>query len=417
VGEFVLSIKFDMKINQSFRYELNPNNHQKGLLMRCCGVARFTWNWGLARQEELYRTQIGKDKFVSAITQHRELNLLKNSEFSWMYEVSKWIPQESLRDLERAYVNFWCGKNNDDIVGLPKFKKKGQRDRFRIAGVKIQDNGIHLPKIGKVRTKESTAKLVGRILSATISREADDRWYCSLCVEVNRKEIKPSTDEIVGIDLGITDFAVIFNGEEYSHKQSPRPLRIKLKKLKRLDRQQSRKQLGSNNRKKANLRLARLHRKIRNIRKDYVNKLTTQLTKTKSVIIIEDLRVKKMMKNNNRHLSRSISDVGWGEFRRQMEYKTVWYRSRLIKTPKSYPSSKMCSVCGYINDELKRSDGVWICLECGTNHQRDENSSTNMRNYGLRILSTESCSGSYACGETVRPIGASLAEAGIERVQ
>ena len=127
---------------------------------------------------------------------------------------------------------------------------------------------------------------------------------------------------------------------------------------------------------------------------------------------MEDLQIKKMKEKINRHLSRSISDVGWGEFRRQMEYKTVWYGSRLIKTPKNYPSSKLCSICGYVKNDLTLNDRTWICPECGTEHQRDENSSQNMRNYGLKILSTESYSGSYACGETVRPVGASLVEAG-----
>ena len=122
-------------------------------------------------------------------------------------------------------------------------------------------------------------------------------------------------------------------------------------------------------------------------------------------------------KKGKKHLARSISDAGWGEFRRQMEYKSIWYGSRLIKVPKSYPSSKMCSVCGYVKNDLQLSDRVWICSACGTEHQRDENSSTNMRNYGLKILSTESCSESYACGETIRPVGASLVEAGSEQIQ
>jgi putative transposase len=312
-------------INQTFRYELKPNNCQKGLFIKGCGVARFVWNWGLSQRKELYLSREGQVRFTSAMTQNKELVILKQNEFSWMYEVSKWIPQESLRDLDQAYDNFYRGLKIHQNIGLPKFKKKGKHDSFRLLGsIRTEDRYIKFPRLGKVRTKESTGKFDGRILSATISREAD-RWYCSLCVEAKRKETLPSTNEIVGIDLGITDFAVTFNGVEYSHEKSPRPLRSKLKKLRRLSKQQSRKKLKSNNRKKANLRLARLHRRIKNIRKDYINKLTTELMKTKSVIVIEDLQVKKMMgkKNHKRHLSRSISDVGWGEFRRQMEYKSI----------------------------------------------------------------------------------------------
>lgn len=207
-----------MKTNQSFRYELKPNNHQKGLLMKCCGVARFAWNWGLAQRKELYRTQIGNDRFVSAIDQHRELVHLKQDEFSWMYEVSKCIPQQSLRNLHKAYANFHRGLKTHEDIGLPKFKKRGVHDSFWLEkSVKASGKFVCLPRIGKIRTKESTAKLVGKILSATVSREAD-RWYCSLRVEVDRRETEPSTEEIVGIDLGIIDFAVIFNGLEYSHE-------------------------------------------------------------------------------------------------------------------------------------------------------------------------------------------------------
>lgn len=287
-----------------FRYELKPNNHQKVLLMRCCGISRFAWNWGLTQRKERYRTQTGDDRFTNAISLHRELVILKQNEFSWMYEVSKCIPHQALRDLDRAYANFRRGLKTHEDIGLPKFKKKGQHDSFWLEhNIKISDKSIQFPRLGKIRIKESTSKLTGDISSATISREAD-RWYCSLISKIDREEMKPSTDEIVGIDLGIIDFAVIFNGLEYSHKQSPRPLRSKLKRLKRLSKQQSHKKLGSLNRKKANLCLARLYRRIRNIRKDCINKLTTELTKTKSVIVIEDLQVKKMMEENRkRHLA------------------------------------------------------------------------------------------------------------------
>jgi putative transposase len=389
-------------VNQAYRYELQPNNRQVGLLIKHCGVARFAYNWGLARRIELYKTKEGKERFTSAMTQHKELNALKKTDYPWMYEVSKCAPQEALRNLDTAYRNMFRRiKNHEGGMRKPKFKKKGIHDSFSLNGiVKALDGAIQLPRIGKVRTKETTSKLAGRILSATVSREAD-RWYCSLDVEANRPEVKPTTNEIVGIDLGLNDFAVISNEKGYEHIKAPKPLKKRLKKVKRLNKQQSRKQLKSNNRKKANLRIARQYRKIKNNRKDFVSKLTSELAKTKSVIVIEDLAVGNMVKN--KHLARSISDVGWGEFRRQLEYKTEWYGSRLIKTPRFEPSSKMCSKCGAINSELKLSDRIWICENCGTTHDRDENAATNIRNEGIRILNTESSSGIQACGESVSP--------------
>lgn len=401
-----------MKVFQAFRYELKPNNKQIGLLLKHCGVARFAWNWGLARRIELYKTKEGNERFTNAINQHRELNALKKSEYSWMYEVSKCAPQEALRDLDRAYANFYRGLKNHKNIGKPKFKKKGIHDSFRLYRL-IYTFGdyVKLPRLGIIKTKENTGKLKGRILSATISREVD-RWFVSFKVYYEKPNLQPINGDIVGIDLGLNSFAVISNGLEHIHIKAPKPLKKRLKKLQRLSRKQSRKQKASQNRKKANLALARCYRKIRNIRKDFLNKLTTELAKTKSVIIIEDLAIKNM--GRNRHLARSILDVGWGDFKKQLEYKTVWYGSRLIKISRFEPTSKMCHVCGEVNNNLKLSDRKWIRLKCGTLHDRDENASDNVRNCGLKILSTESSSGSNACGVAGRPVAkqASDSEAG-----
>lgn len=410
-----------MIINQAFRYELKPNNEQVGLLIKYCGVARFVWNWALARRVELYKTHEGKERFTSAITQHRELNALKKSEFSWMYEVSKCAPQESLRNLDKAYSNMIRRiKSHEKKIGKPKFKKKGVHDSFRISQctpymIKIADDYIRLPKLGYIRTKESTSKLKGRILNATISREAG-RWYCSLCVETERPNPQPIQGDIVGIDLGLNSFAVISNGKEYEHKEAPKPLKKRLKKLQRLSRKQSRKQKKSQNRKKANLALARCHRRTRNIRKDFLNKSTTELAKTKSVIVIEDLAVKNMVRN--RHLARSIADVGWGDSRRMLEYKTRWYGSALVVIGRFEPTSKTCSECGAINKELTLSDRTWVCLSCGVVHDRDENAAKNIRSLGIKQLDTESYSSVInARGVGVRPQGEAVHnEAGSKRV-
>jgi putative transposase len=403
-----------VKVNQAFKYEIKPNNKQASLLLKHCGVARFTWNWGLARRKSEYEST---GKSGNAIELHRQLTVLKKTDFPWMFEVSKCAPQEALRDLDKAFINFWRECKKGKKIGYPKFKKKGIHDGFRLyKHIHVFDNYIKLPRLGKLRIKENTAKFKGRILSTTVSRKAD-RWFVSLTVERERIIPVRTDNEIVGIDLGLDNFAVISDGSgNYDHKEAPKPLKRYLEKLQRLSRQQSRKKKGSQNRKKANLALARCYRRVRNIRKDFLNKLTTELAKTKSVICIEDLNVAGMKRN--KHLARSIADVSWGEFKRQLEYKTVWYGSRLIKIPRFEPSSKRCHVCGEINNNLKLSDRTWICLKCGTLHDRDENASDNVRDDGLKILSTESISGSNACGVAGRPLEtvAGDSEAGIKHI-
>ena len=391
-----------MLIKQAFKYELRPNNKQIGLLVRHAGVARFAWNWALARRIELYKTKEGKERYTSAITQHRELNALKNTEFPWMYEVSKCAPQEALRDLDQAYANMFRRiKNHDKKIGKPKFKKKGIHDSFTLTGaIKVADNSIQLPRLGTIRTNEIASKLRGRILSATVSREAN-RWYCSLGVLCDRPDPQPVVGEIVGIDLGISCFGSVSNGIGIEELRSPKPLRKNIKKLRRYHRYLSRKQKDSQNRKKAQLRLARLYRRIKNIRREFLSYESTKLAKTKSVICVEDLNVSGMMQNH--HLARSIGDEGWGDFVRQLEYKSAWYGSRLLKIPRFEPTSKRCSACGVINQELELSDRQWVCKLCGVLHERDANASHNIRSCGISILHTESSSGINACGVGVRP--------------
>jgi putative transposase len=367
-----------VKINQAFRYELDPNNVQHGALVQHAGAARYAYNWALADRIERFKRNEGEAKFTSAIEQHKLLNSLKVAQFPWMYEVSKCAPQEALRDCERAYRNFWRGRKQGHDIGFPKFKKKGQHDSFRLTGsVHVTEHGVALPRIGRIRTKEGTEKLRGQILSATVSREAD-RWFCSLAVEVERVKPLAVVGEAVGIDLGIKTFAVLSNGE---HFDSPQPLKRKMKKLRLLSRQVSRKKKGSKNRKKANLHVARLNRSIRNIRKDFLHKASTSVAKSHGIVCIEDLAVKNMERNH--HLAQSISDAGWAEFRRLLEYKCSWYGSELRVIDRFAPSSKTCSVCSEVNHSLALADRTWVCENCGTLHDRDDNASSNILSLGL----------------------------------
>ncbi len=375
-----------MKIHKAYRYELKPNIEQRILLAKHAGCSRFAFNWGLQKRIDLYEKE---KKSTNAIEQHRLLNSLKTTEFPWMYEVSKCAPQEALRDLDRAFQNFFRGLKTGQQVGFPSFKRKGARDSFRLTGtIKAEGKKLQLPRFGMLTLKE-TSKCSEKILSAAVTREAD-RWYVSLTVEEEIADPTPVEGEAVGVDMGIICFAALSNGDKI---YAPKPLDKSLKRLKRASKKHSRKVKGSNNRKKSAVKLARLHRTNRNIRRDFLHKETTKLAKTKSVIVVEDLDVKKML--TNRALSRKISDAGWNECRRMLEYKTKWYGSKLIVAPKFYPSSKICSLCGEQVDELPLSVRQWQCAGCDCMHDRDLNAAMN-----LLKLSTGSSPGIDACGDT-----------------
>lgn len=380
-----------MKIIKAYKYELNPNVAHRVLLAKHAGVARFAYNWGLARRMELYEKE---KKSTNAIEQHRLLNSLKQAEFPWMYEVSKCSPQEALRDLDRAFKNFFQAIKKGAKTGFPKFKKRGCRDSFRLTGtIKVFNKKIQLPRLGTINLKEKT-KLTGNILSATVAQEAD-RWYVSIAVEEEVVDPNPVQGESIGIDLGLTTFATFSNGKKIV---APKPLAKNLKRLKRASKKHSRKIKGSNNRRKSALRLSRLHRKNRNTRKDFLHKESTILAKTKSVIVIEDLDVKGMLSRNM--LSRHISDAGWSEFRRMLEYKTKWYGSKLMIAPRFYPSSKICSICDARVEELPLSIREWECKSCQTVHDRDVNAARNLLNW-----STGSSPGIDACGDSSNGAG------------
>ncbi|WP_448592985.1 RNA-guided endonuclease InsQ/TnpB family protein, partial [Thermoflexus hugenholtzii] len=362
------------------------------------------------------------ERIPSAMELHKAWNVWKRENAPWWVEVSKCAPQEAFRDLERAIRNWREGR-----ADFPRFKRKKALpdNKARLTGsIRVTPRHVQLPRIGKVRTKERTDKLLAliqarkvRILSATISREAD-RWFVSLTCEVERPDPEPrevqGPEDVVGIDVGLGSFAVLSDGTRI---EAPKPLAKALRLLKRRSRQLSRKQkrtaverdaetgeerkrtVFSKNYEKAALRLARLHRRVRNIRQDFLHQLTTGLAKAKPVLVMEDLNVRGLARNGS--LSRSISDVGWGMFRWMLEYKCAWYGSRLIVAPRNFPSTKRCSRCGWIASALPLSQRVFRCAVCGLEMDRDLNAAINLRNYGLAALKgpTGSSPGSDACGD------------------
>ena len=383
-----------MKINRAYKTELKLNNQEKSLMLQYCGLARFTFNWALAKRIEEYKLT---GKSSNAISQHRELNQLKQTDLVWMYDYAKSCPQNELRNLDRAFSNFFrrVKLNKKGKKGFPKFKsRKKDKLSFRLDGrIRIESNRIKLPKIGWLNFYEKnyipTENI--KILSATISKHSN-KWFVSINVEEEIIDPIINSNESIGVDLGIKTLAVCSNGEIF---ENPKALRNNLKKLKRIQRKFSKQKLGSKNKEKTKIKLQKLHYHIAEIRKDAINKLTSSLVKNKpNKIVIEDLNVSGMLKN--RKLSRAISDLGMFEIRRQLDYKCKWNGINLIIADRFFSSSKLCSNCGYKNTELTLSDREWECPECRIKHDRDINAAINLKNY--TVSSTVK-----ACGENVRP--------------
>jgi len=352
------------------KIRLEPTVKQLILFHKSAGVARFSYNWALAKWQELYEA----GEKTSEISLRKQLNSIKRVEFPWMYEVSKTCPQQAIKNLGNAFSRFFKKTSK-----YPKFKKKGIHDSFRAddgpGTFTITENRIKLSKIGSVKLSENL-RFTGKLISATVTRRAK-HWYVSVCIET---EINPITHEnqgVVGVDLGIESLAVLSNSVVF---ENPNALRRNLHKLKRIQRSASRKVKGSYNRKKAMQAVASLHAKIYFLRQDSLHKLTTHLAKGFKTIVIEDLNVKGMVKNH--HLAQAIFDCGFGEFRRQLTYKCQWYGSELVVADRFFASSKICSSCSFYYKGLTLNIREWTCPCCGTIHDRDYNASKNLEQIG-----------------------------------
>lgn len=359
-----------MQRHQSYKFELDPNDVTTSLLKKHVGARRFVWNWALARRKEMFEKNEGKDKFSNYIEDSKFLNSLKQEQFPWMYEVSSTVPTQALIDLDKALKKFWTHRREG--VGFPKFKKKGQRDSFRVVNhIYVQSRYVKFPIIGQVRMKDKNIdkRLEGRITSATVSERAG-RWFVSIKTIREIDVPVQVVGDTVGVDLGIKTFVTLSDGTKIEPLKA---LKKSEKKLKRAQRKLSRKQKGSNNRKKQQRRLQKIHFDIANQRTNFVHEITSRLAKTKQVIVIEDLDVIGMK------FHKQIRDAAFGEFRRQLEYKCSWYRSKLVIVDRFFPSSKTCSCCGYVNKNLKLSDREWTCPVCVTHHDRDINAAINLR--------------------------------------
>jgi len=384
-----------MEKMRSYRLELKLNQGQKVLCAKSAGTSRFAYNWKLGDLSAEYEankalaTMYGLDKvpstFGNAVAWHKDWVNLK-AELPWIRETSKCCGQEALRDLQTAFQRFFSKKS-----GYPKFKKRGQRDSFRLTGsVYIASDYVQLPGIGKVRLKEKNYPILeGKCLlsQATVSRQCD-RWYVSFLLPEMVEDPKFATlneieeCDILGVDLGIKELAITSEGETF---ENPKAYKKHLMKLKRYQRMVSRRAKGSKNKQKAITRLSKVHKRVADIRNDAVHKLTSSLVKAKpKIIVIETLKPKNMSKNHK--LASAVLDSSFGKIKDTLKYKCTWAGIHLIMAPTFYASSKYCSVCGHKHNELKLSDREWTCSSCGTHLDRDVNAAKNLQFLGLWMI-------------------------------
>ena len=377
---------------------LYPTNKQATHFSKACSVARLAYNWALAEWQKQYEADknyrdecqakgitIDETKLnkPSQGKLRKQLNAIKREQFPFMLEVTKCSPQLAIMQLGDAFKRFFKGESK-----YPQFRKKGVNDRFSLSNdqfkLKSKNNKPHIqiPNLGLVRMTEHL-RYNGKILSAKVFTKGG-KWFVSIAVELDdTQKPLPKTGKSVGLDLGITDLATLSDSTKI---QAPKPLKNKLKKLQRLSKSLSRKQKGSNNREKAKTKLSQLHYKIACIRKDYLHKLTTNIVKQFDMICIENLNVKGMVKN--RKLARSIHDLGFYEFKRQLIYKANQWGKSIKELDRFYPSSKTCSNCGFImaKENLTLAVRHWICPSCHANHDRDINASINILNQADKVL-------------------------------
>ncbi len=365
---------------------LDLNNVQASYMARAAGTARFAYNWALAewkRQYEAWKLDNNQPQ-PSQAALRRQLNTIKREQFPWMLHVTKNAPQMAIIQLGEAFENFFA-----DRAKYPQFRRKGVHDRFTLTNDQFGIDGcrIRIPNLGWVRMRESL-RFAGKIMSATVSRVAD-RWFVSIAVDTQDNLHLPQAENqgAAGVDLGVSALATLSTGEAIV---GPKPHKALLDRLRRSSRSLSRKQKGSSNRKQAKAKLARLHARIANIRMDALHQLTTSLTRRFHTIGIEDLNVRGMVKN--RHLARSVADMGFFEFRRQLEYKAAMRGGQVMVADRFFASSKTCSNCGHKLEVLSLSVRQWACPACGVVHDRDVNAAVNLKN--MAVSSTVS-----ACGE------------------
>ena len=377
-----------MLIYRAYKFRMYPSKNQETKLNMCMGTSRFIYNYYLDKKDKLY-----KEKNITY-----NLNDMKKDvktlylDYPWLKSVDSMVLRTSLDDLDRAYQNFYRCQNN-----YPKFKKKGYRDSFRTLCIRSSYKGnnysnikidlerkvIKLPKLDeiKIRGYRNLKEFNKKIINATVSKEAS-KYYVSVCVEEDIPDYEFRLQSVIGIDIGVKNIVVTSDGIKYEAMQNIKRLE---KKIKGLNKKLSRCQKGSNNRLKVIDKLRRTYQKIRNIRKYYIHSITSSIVKDNDLIITEDLQVKNMIEDGNKHLRKNIINTSFSEIVRQIEYKTKWLGKKLIKVNSYFPSSQKCSHCGEKNVLVKDlSVREWTCECCSNINDRDINASINILMEGIK---------------------------------
>ncbi|GAA2409533.1 RNA-guided endonuclease TnpB family protein [Actinomadura vinacea] len=391
----------------AYRCRAYPDSEQAALLGRTFGCVRLVWNKTLAERTRRHRD-------TGQGTAYRETDAWltgwkKTAELAFLSEVSSVPLQQALRHQHAAFANFFAGRARH-----PRFKSRNGRQsaHFTRSAFRMRDGELRLAKtstpLAFVWSFDDVDPSTLNPTMVVVSRDTDGRWYVTFAVDTHQPEPRPQAGREVGVDLGVKDFAVTSDGERIAN---PRHLDRKAANLARYQRRMARRQKGSANRRKAKNKVARAHRKVRNARQDFLHKTTTRLVESADLIAIEDLNVKGLVRN--RSLSRAISDCGWGEFRRQLEYKCERAGRTLVVIDRWHPSSKTCSNCGHLLGELSLNTRAWTCPGCRTRHDRDHNAAKNILAAG-RAAARGPTPGD-ACGAGIRRQGPSLPQLAVKQ--
>ncbi len=375
-----------MQQKKAYKYRIYPTAEQVHILARTFGCCRYVYNWALRQRTDAYYKD-GERLYYEATAQ-RLTSLKKQADHVWLNDISSVPLQQSLRHLDTAFRNFFEGR-----AQYPKFHKKHGEQAATYASTAFKWDGTSLTL---AKMSEPLNIVLSRPLpkgakpsTVTVSTDCANRYFVSLLLEEDIKPL-PVVNKQVGLDLGLKSMVVTSDGYTYGN---PKFFAKDEKKLAQAQRRQTRKKKGSKNRAKARHKVAKIHAKIAERRRDYQHKLSTQIIRENQIVCVESLQVKNMVQNHS--LAKAISDVGWGEFVRQLEYKAKWYGRTLVRIDKFYPSSKRCFDCGHVLDTLSLDVRVWTCPECGVIHDRDINAAKNIHAAGLTVFD--------ACGEAVRP--------------
>lgn len=382
-------------VHKAVKVRLYPTLEQQVLLSQHFGCARWWWNYALNKSIETYK-ETGKSLGQSALNAFLP-KLKKAEETIWLSECYSQVLQATTLNLTTAYKNFFAGR-----ARFPRYKSKHGKQSIQYPqNVKVLDGFVQFPgKVGKVKAKLHR-KIEGTIKTVTVSLDPSGKYFASILTEAEGENPTVSTDgKVIGVDLGLTHFAITSDGSKISKYNNPKHLAKHEKNLKRKQQKLAKKQKGSNSRNNAKKTVAKVYERVTKSRQDFLHKLSRKLVNENQVVVVENLNVKGMVRNLN--LAKAISDVGWGTFVNFLAYKLENKGGKLVEIDRWFPSSKLCSNCYYQIDKLPLDVREWTCPNCGTRHDRDGNAATNIRAEGIRMLQTDGTAVSANGGE-VRP--------------